>query len=229
MHLQHAERRRLVEDAAPTGGVELRAPARAPAGSSNRGIAAGSDGCSSARRASGASSSGIGRRPPCRRDPGACRGHRSRRFRRRIVFGRQRLCDGPDRGDAIAALSTATAMSSGIRTRSGAWMIHCLRASLNCKRTFGLRRGIAAPSSARWAAGASAHAATPRRAGRRRRDQAGGDIGVIERVELRPQHIAFELERRPAPAAALGGPRLALDVVEREIGVARRLGRRALK
>src|SRR6185369_10531625 len=53
---------------------------------------------------------------------------------------------------------------------------------------------------------------------------AGLDIGVVERIELAPQHVAFEdqsLDHRLLLVRAAG---LALDIVEGEIRIARRLG-----
>ena len=53
------------------------------------------------------------------------------------------------------------------------------------------------------------------------------DVGMVERVELHPEHVALEADG--VDAGFLLGARLGvlLDVVEREVGVARRLDRAA--
>ena len=58
-----------------------------------------------------------------------------------------------------------------------------------------------------------------------RRDMPRRDIGVMQRVQHGPQHAAFELERGEHGLLLLRRPRMLLDVVEREIGVALGLGR----
>ena len=45
------------------------------------------------------------------------------------------------------------------------------------------------------------------------------DIGVMERIEHRPQHAAFEFKRRKHRLLLRGRIGVALDVAEREIGV----------
>ena len=52
------------------------------------------------------------------------------------------------------------------------------------------------------------------------RDQARRDIGVVQRVELRPQHVALEAHGIDHLGLLLGRRGVALDVVEREVGVA---------
>src|SRR6185437_8724195 len=53
---------------------------------------------------------------------------------------------------------------------------------------------------------------------------AGADISVVERIELRPQDAAFEFERGQDGLLLLGRVCFAFYVIEREIGIARRLG-----
>src|SRR5579885_2243954 len=49
------------------------------------------------------------------------------------------------------------------------------------------------------------------------------DVGVVERIELGPEHVAFEFERGEHGLLLIRPARFALYVVECEIGVARRL------
>ena len=57
----------------------------------------------------------------------------------------------------------------------------------------------------------------------------GRHIGVVERVELRPQHIAFEFQRGEHGLLGLGGAGVAPDIVEGEIGVLGACGGRLSK
>ena len=50
-------------------------------------------------------------------------------------------------------------------------------------------------------------------------------IRVVERIQHRPQHVALELDRGEHGLLLGRGPRVTLDVVKREIGVASRLRR----
>ena len=56
-----------------------------------------------------------------------------------------------------------------------------------------------------------------------RRDHAGLDIGEIERVELRPKHVAFEAQRGEDRFLVGAGLGMRLDVGESKIDVLRRL------
>src|SRR4051794_24770624 len=55
------------------------------------------------------------------------------------------------------------------------------------------------------------------------RNDAGRDVGVLKRVELRPQNIALELHRADAGLLLGAGQGVSLDEVQREVGIARRL------
>ena len=51
------------------------------------------------------------------------------------------------------------------------------------------------------------------------------DIGMHQRIALRPQHIAFEFERMKSGLLLLGGEGMRLHPVDRKIRVALRLHR----
>src|SRR6478736_720932 len=115
---------------------------------------------------------------------------------------------------------TSTAISSGASTRSGARITQTFRVSSNfslaCRGSFG--RLVSLTLMLRLAIAFSV---------RFRHEGAGWDvtvdIGMIERVELHPQHVGLE-DQRVADRLALGlRRRVLLDIVERKAGVARRL------
>src|SRR6185436_14632734 len=103
----------------------------------------------------------------------------------------------------------STACSSGSISRSGAIMIQRCRVSSKRKTMCGasrstlaartMRRAPVIPARSLWDEGA-------------RRDHAGVDIGEIERVELAPQHVALEAQRRQHLLLVGAGLRLGLDV-----------------
>src|SRR5262249_5399332 len=47
----------------------------------------------------------------------------------------------------------------------------------------------------------------------------GRNIGIIERIEHRPQHVALEFQRAQYRTLCFRRGRVALDIVEREVGV----------
>src|SRR6478672_7685595 len=115
---------------------------------------------------------------------------------------------------------TSTAIWSGASTRSGARITQTSRVASNfnlaCRGSFGrlcsltLMLRLAIASSARFG-----HEG-PRR-------NVAVDIGMIERVELHPQHVGLE-DQRVADRLALGRCRcVLLDIIKRKAGVARRL------
>src|SRR5258705_13205134 len=83
-----------------------------------------------------------------------------------------------------------------------------------------------APRSGTWTrrrprkCGASAPVLRHERAGR---DEPRLDIGRVQRVELRPQYVGLEAQRRQRRLLLVAGPRLAPDEGQAELDVARRL------
>src|SRR5215468_5042798 len=123
---------------------------------------------------------------------------------------------------------TSTAISSGASTRSGARITQTFRVSsyfsLACRGSTGrlasltlIWRGpaIGSPSSRLGHEGARRNMAI--------------DIGVIERVELHPQDVGLEDQRIADSRPLVLRPCMFLDIVEREIGIARRLRQAALE
>ena len=240
--MEDAEAGRLRQDALPRGRVELAASGgRAPAGSSNRGSAAGSGG--SARRAGPPAPA----RRPVRRQ---VRSSLQDPFFRETVQHHQdvgldgprigRIGLGPARRRSSAtlrvpstSLSTATALSSRSKVRSGASRTYLPRVSSWRSRTPRGRRGRSSaaifdrrpPPPDRCGIRDEAGARRPRV----RRDHAGGDVGEVQGVELGPEHVALERQRRHRLPLKFGRGRVLLDVVQGEIGIPRRLRRGACR
>ncbi len=227
MHLQHAERRRLAQAPAARSRCRVRPRrARAPAGLSNRGNAAGSDG--STRRAAPRAARPRGRpgaviraAPFCRRGPAASAARRRRPPRASASYSRLNasMIASASRIPSTSR-STATACSSGNNSRSGASTTQACRTS--SKRNF--------------ACGAKRRTEPPRRLSGRAlmtglfrdksagRDQSRLDISEIERVELHPQHVAFEAQGIEHLRLLFRRVGVLLDVREGESDVGRRLG-----
>src|ERR1700736_3656419 len=67
------------------------------------------------------------------------------------------------------------------------------------------------------------------RSKRARRNVLGGHIGVGERIEHGPQHVAFKLKRGEHALLAFRRERMAPHVSERKVGIALGLGRALVK
>src|SRR5262245_12454264 len=131
----------------------------------------------------------------------------------------------PKVASPVQRLMISTAIWSALKTRSGASSTHPPCASLWVSRTPRGRRGRASagmtvPGSLTAVLLGLGHEGAGR-------NVLGRNIGMIERIEHRPQHVALELERSQHRLLGVGRLRVALDVIEGELGIA--LGeRRAL-
>src|SRR6202012_5804346 len=115
--------------------------------------------------------------------------------------------------------STSTAISSGASTRSGARITHTCRVSSNFSLACRGRTVRLASLTVMWRVPAMISTFGHKGAGR----NVAVDIGVIERVELHPQHAGLE-DQRVADRLALFLRRgMFLDIFQREAGIARRL------
>src|SRR5262249_4342748 len=111
----------------------------------------------------------------------------------------------------------STACSSGRIRRSGASMIQRCRASAKRKTICGARRRTVVSET------------TNRSMASARHEGAGWneprlDIGEIECVELRPQHVTLEIEGAEHGLLLGPGAGVLLDVGQRKVHVLRRLG-----
>ena len=164
--------------------------ARARPGWSNRGSAADSDASARPAGPGAGQSAGIGQASLVReilQHRGDVAGDH---LARRVVASRpaRRRC-----ASTLALPSTScrisTACSSGSISRSGAIMIQRCRVSSKRKTMCGARRQDARAVDHETLACHFGHEGAGR-------DQAGIDIGEIERIELGPQHVALEAQRR---------------------------------
>src|SRR5581483_5007427 len=115
--------------------------------------------------------------------------------------------------------STSTAISSGANTRSGARITQSFRVasyfSLACRG----RTGRLSSLTLMWRE--AAMISSFRHEGARR--NVAVDIGVVERVELHPQHAGLENQRIADQFALFRRRGVLLDVFQRKAGIARRL------
>src|SRR6185437_12533112 len=114
----------------------------------------------------------------------------------------------------------STACSSGSISRSGAIMIQRCRVSSKRKTMCGASVKTLALTTMRRSPVISARSLWNESAGR---NQARIDIGEIERIELGPQHVALEAQRRQHFLLVGARLRLGLHVAQREVDILRRL------
>src|ERR1700758_2647718 len=119
--------------------------------------------------------------------------------------------------------STSTAVSSGASTRSGARITQTFRVSSNFSLAWRDRIGRLVSLTVMWRGEAMISTFRHECAGR----NMALDIGVIERVQLHPQHVGLEDQRIADRFALLACGRMFLDILQRKAGVARRLGEAA--
>src|SRR6266446_8681695 len=112
----------------------------------------------------------------------------------------------------------STAIASALNTRSGASRTQPPCASFCTRRTPCGRRGRASGTiGVFWSI--MLLLLLVRHEGARR-DMPRRHVGVMERIEHRPQHIAFEFECVEDRRLRLRGLGVLLDVAQREIGIA---------
>src|SRR5574337_2196289 len=113
-------------------------------------------------------------------------------------------------------LKTAAAVASTSKMRSGASRVQRSRTSSRLSFTPRGRRGRAVSAMVIGSVtGSVMNSLRAERAGR----NGAADIGVMQRVELDPEHGGLELERGHGAALLLERARVRLHIFEREIGV----------
>ena len=189
MHLQHAERRRLGEHAAPVRSLKLARGAlevqRVGAIGALQRTAMRQLGEQRERRVNRLAPAETSLVGEVLQHGGDVLGDQ---LARRLGVARgQRIDDGGDARDAVASFRISTAFSSGSSSRSGArWS----SVPAPCRSGRRVRR----EGRARFVDD-QAVLSRPSRDEGAGRDQARLNIGEMERVELRPQHVALEPQR----------------------------------
>src|SRR5882724_11247773 len=123
--------------------------------------------------------------------------------------------------------STSTAISSGASTRSGARITQTCRVSSNLSLAWRGKTGRLSSLTLIWRGPAIGSTAAFGQRGARghegaRRDMAL-DIGVVQRVELHPEHVGLEDQRVADRGALLRRGGVFPDIFERKASIARRL------
>src|SRR5882757_1210900 len=125
------------------------------------------------------------------------------------------------------SFSTSTAISSGASTRSGARITQTCRVSSNLSLAWRGKTGRLSSLTLIWRGPAIGSTAAFGQRGARghegaRRNMAL-DIGVVQRVELHPEHVGLEDQRVADRGALLRRGGVLPDIFERKASVARRL------
>src|SRR5215472_1511361 len=119
--------------------------------------------------------------------------------------------------------STSTAISSGASTRSGARINQTFRVSSNFSLAWRGSTGRLASLTMIWREPAMVQPVLIVFGHEGARRNMAVDIGVIERIELHPQHVGLEDQRVADEFALLRRGGVLLHVLKRKASVARRL------